>query len=241
MKIIKTVVCAMAVAVTVLCASQARAYTNTVIGTVADYSTMTIALTVKTNFETCTATCNKYEFASAKLATKDVLNILAGPDFANTTWPTGAKLEIGWDMQWNGDVLVVDSTGTNVLYDASARAGMGGASYLSLNPFYEMGPKTGTSSVTYPGTESYTWDNNANFHLVDYGAVFTSLHGLGSCTDKFSQKWDATENPTTWTDSEEYTQNEANQILLGNSGAELSGTITLSGRGSGSPWYLVNH
>lgn len=231
----------MAVAVAVLCTLQARAYTNTVIGTVADYSTMTIALTIKTNFETCTATCNKYQFASVKLATKDVLNLLAGPAFANTTWPAGAKLVAGWDILWNGDVLVVDSTGSNVLYDASAGAGTGGASYLSLNPFFEFGPKTGTSPVTNPGTESYTWANNGNFHLVVYSTSMTILHGTGSCTEKFSQKWDASGNPTTWTDTEVYSQNESDQILQGNGSAELSGTITLSGRGSGSPWYLVNH
>ena len=233
MKRIKTVALALAVAVAVLFApNAARAYTNTVIGTVANYSTMTVALTIKTNFETVNAKGTNTEFAQVKLINKNLLSLLAGPDFANTTWPAGAKLVAGWDSEWSGAILVVDSTGTNVLYNAS-----GGGDYLKVTPFSSFGAKSGQSS---PGMVSYTWYNNGAFQLADYNAPVTFLRGTGSCTEKFTQKSDASGNPTTWSDTESYSQSQAGQVLLNCAQSTTSGTITLSGHGNGSPFWLAN-
>ena len=114
MKMMKTTAYAMTMAVALaLYSSSARA------DVVTAYSTMTISLTVKTNFQTSSSSNQKLQITSAKLVTKDVLNILGSAAFANTNWPVGAKIVVGWDVQWAGDVLVVDSTGTNVLYDAT--------------------------------------------------------------------------------------------------------------------------
>lgn len=222
---------AVAVAVAVFCTSSARAYTNDVIGTVANYSTMTVALTVKTNFQTFSSGTIKTEIVQVKLVNKDLLNILASPDFANTTWPAGAKLVVGWDIQWSDKVLVVDSTGTNVLYNASYNANNNA---LNMYIYYETGVQSGQ---TTPATESYTWYNSGNLQLIDYNNN-TKLTGPGPCTQSFTQKYDKSGTPTTWSDAESYSQSAASQFLL-NRMAITSGTVKLSGHGNGAPFYLT--
>jgi hypothetical protein len=229
MKMIKTTACAIAMAVALaLYDASARA------DVVTAYSTMTLSLTVKTNFQTSSSSSQKLQITSAKLVTKDVLNILGSAAFANTNWPAGAKIVVGWDVQWAGDVLVVDSTGTNVLYDATV--GTSG-NYLSLNIHYEQGTRSGTSSLTNPGSETYIWYNTGFFRFSNSTSPHTYLHGYGSCTENFSQKWDSGGNPTTWSDVEMYSQTESGQFLNGILGT-TTGTITLNGHGAGSPWYL---
>lgn len=231
MKIFKTIALAIAVAVAVFCTPSAWAYTNTVIGTVVNYSTMTVALTVKTNFQTVTGGTIKMQIVQVKLVNKDLLNILAGPDFANTTWPAGAKLVTGWDIQWGGSVLVVDSTGTNVLYDASNNSS---GNYINMNIIYMAGVKSGQ---TTPTMESFDWYNSGNFQLIDNNN-HTVLTGPGPCTQNFTQKYDGSGTPTTWTDTESYSESDASQFLL-NRMATTTGTVKLTGHGNGAPYYLT--
>jgi hypothetical protein len=62
-----------------------------------------------------TATATVSTVQNIKLTTPALLGILA--QAYNMTWPTGAKLAI--DFANNGDIYVVDKTGTNAIFDVS--------------------------------------------------------------------------------------------------------------------------
>ncbi len=86
------------------------------IGTVTNFSKLNISLVITTNIYTSNGNKEITTAKSVKLTNKQFLDLFAA--WAGTTWPSGAQLVQGWDEEWDGDVLVVDKTGTNVLYDA---------------------------------------------------------------------------------------------------------------------------
>src|ERR1700744_3959596 len=90
------------------------------IGVTTNFNKLNISIVVTTNATPVTVdNVTTWKASRAKLANKDLLTIFAGTNFANTIFPTGAQLVVGWDDPWQGDVLVVDKSGTNVLYDVN--------------------------------------------------------------------------------------------------------------------------
>lgn len=235
MRSVKTITLACAAAIGVFCAAGANA--QSIIGTVTNSEQLTISLTVSTNVETENKNFHvQFAVRSQRLQTKDIMNLLAGPDFANTTWPKNARLVVGLDQEWNNDVLVVDGTGTNVLFDAST--GDGNA-YLTINFFRFGGTWQESFNGNNPGNEEYTWYNNGYFELYDNKSLNIDLWGYGASTEHFTQNWDKTGVNTTWSDSENFTPQSAAQSLNGYTQGTLTGTINASGHGKGTPTTLV--
>jgi len=62
-----------------------------------------------------------------------------------------AQLVVGWSQGWNGDVLVVDKTGTNVLFDANYSSD----AYFVVNFFGAApAPPMELTLIADPGSES---------------------------------------------------------------------------------------
>ena len=220
-----------AAAALAFCASSTKA--ASIIGTVTNSSPLSISLTVSTNVEKIKGLTVSYQIKTQSFATKDILNLLSNADFANTAWPKNSKLVVGLDEEWSNDVLVVDSTGTNVLYDATHTGNTN--AFLTIN-FYRY---TGTWSESFngnnPGSEQFTFLKNGYFELYDNVSRNIDLWAYGACTETFSLDWNKEGINTTWSDSETFDPRSAAQTLNGYSQGSLSGTITADGHGKGTP------
>lgn len=239
MRIVKTLMCATAAAVALtMGASSAKAITS--IGIVTNYDVLNVSLTVKTNIVKQTATGYTISNGSVKLVNKDVLNILAGADFYGSAFPPGSKLVVGWDQPWDGDVLVVDNTGTNVLYNCDS-GGNSGESYFYVDFYDDQGSFTGTLGETDPGHFNLNWSNSGDFGLYDDANNNLYLWGGESAAkSSYVQNWDKNDVDTTWSSSESYSPSTGDQKLNNNpeSFGSISGTISSSGHGKGYPYYL---
>jgi hypothetical protein len=211
------------------------------VGTVTNYDKLSISIEVTTNGNSTTSgNVTKYPVHTAKYNTKDLLALFASAHWANTTFPAGAQIVVGWDTEWDGDVLVVDKTGTNVLYDASDEsASASDDAYFEVYTEYD-GDYTETYNDNAPGFES--WDETYAYYVVLYdGLANTDLWSEYSTgTQKFEQKWDASFDYTTWSDSESIDlQMGGDQEVNDNSNGSLIGNVKLSGKGKGvnSYWY----
>jgi hypothetical protein len=239
MRTVKTTILAIAAVIGAFCAVGASA--QTIIGVVTNYDKLSISLTVSTNAETKNEMDKKgglqvqFRVRSQRLETKDIMNLLAGPDFANTTWPKYAMLVIGLDQEWSNDVLVVDRTGTNVLYDASADPNAN----FTINYFRYTGTWQENFDGDNPGSEQYTWYNNGYFEIYDNKTMNIDLWGYGASTERFSLDWNNLGVNTGWSDSEYFGPQSAAQTFNGYSQGTLSGSINASGRGKGTPETLI--
>jgi hypothetical protein len=208
------------------------------IGIVTNYSKLTVSGLVTTNVYSASGNLEKWTAKTAKFGNKQLLDLFAHWD--GTTWPTGAQLVVGWDSIWDGDVLVVDKTGTNVLYDASTGSGSGAAYF-----YVDFDDEEGCYSEAYldasPGYESWTEQYTADFELYDddYYLPYTYFSAYGGNAQKFKQSWDANGNYTTWSDSESAVfPNNGDQYWLDfGSETTVSGKIGASGKGKGMNWY----
>ena len=238
MKIIKSLLCAI-VAATAFAFCTASA--NASIGIVTNFDVLTLTLTVRTNPPPIIRVSTKvFQINTVRLATKDILNLLQTAQFADTKFPSGSRLVLGWDEPWNGHVLVVDSTSTNVLFDAGAT----NLNYVTVNFFAEPGAFSGTSGLANPGSQSFTLFNNAMFALYDSTTgdtnILTYLSGAGPCRQTYRLSWDKNGNPTTWSDNQNFSGvNGGRQVLNGVPYGTISGTITGRGSGSGAPFFFT--
>ncbi len=231
---IKKLICALSVMTSLaFCAPSVKA----VLPVVTNYSTVTITAILTTNALVQTSTGIKAIIGSKKLVTKDLLALLESPDFANFPFPTGARLVIGWDASWNGDVLVVDKTGTNVLYDATL--GTDGNN-VTINLYNQTGSASYNYSTNNTGAFTLVWHNNGSFALTDSGASL-NITGAGPCTDNFTFKGFDSDNNATWSDSQSfnmYGAHEANGVSF--FAGTLTGSIKVSGKGKGAPTYIID-
>lgn len=234
MKALKTLTWAVALTVTLLafCATSAKAYS---IGMETNYDTVTFSATIATNAITeYTTNGIKSVVKSEKLVTKDLLNLLSNGDFAGMPFPTGSKLVIGWD--WNaGDLLVVDKTGTNVLYDATAG---NPTNFVTINFFNQTGAPSYNFAEKGTGSYTLTWYNDGSFELMDKRSMFIDIEASGPCTEHYDLK--GFNSSPSWTDSQAFTMYGANENppKPGFFPGTLSGSIKVSGRGKGFPGYL---
>ena len=205
------------------------------IGTVTNYSNLSISLTVTTNIETIKGTHVTFQTRPERITNKNILALLATSDFANEAWPAGAQLVVGWDQQWSNDVLVVDRTGTNVLYDATT--GNSGRT-LQVNFFNYHGTWSENFNGNNPGGETYTVYNNGYFELYDVSQNIY-LWSDGASTESFDLNWNKEGIDTTWSDTEKfYLQSAGVSFESATGDATLSGSIIATGHGKGTPYAI---
>jgi hypothetical protein len=202
---------------------------------VTNYSVINVALTVQTNVQTVNGPKVTTKIVSLKFTTKDLLNLLANADFANTTWPTGAQIVIGWDQPWESHVLVVDKSGTNVLYDVTANNQTN--ANFEINFFDKLGVINENFNGNQPGGETVTAYNNGLFDIDDHNAGI-DIYGNGPSTHSLSISWDKNGAINKWSQSVTFKPQNGDQTINGYTGGTMFGTITLKGHGTSTPYDL---
>ena len=208
------------------------------IGVVTNYSKVTFSLVITTNGPTTSkatsgGTLYKYPTGTVKIGNKQLLSALGL--WSTNTWPAGAQLVVGWDQPWDGDVLVVDKTRTNVLYDADT-----GSSYFYVDWTDDYGAYKETYLDAVPGYENYTENNTVYFYLYDDTYLpYMDLWAYGGEKQTYKQSWDASGNYSGWSDSDSIMIPFTGDQYYFDSGSEttFSGKITSSGKGKGWSWY----
>jgi hypothetical protein len=171
----------------------------------------------------------------AKIGNKQLLDLFAnwaGATRTNEPWKS-AQLVIAWD--WGYDVLVVDKTGTNVLFDASAGYPEG-SHYFYVDFWDEYGVGNESGVDANPGNYAVVDTGTAYFELYDddYYLPYTDLWGYGGNMQDFKQSWNG-EATANWSDTETatFSYNGYQYYLDGDSDTTCYGTITASGNGTG--------
>ncbi len=174
----------------------------------------------------------------AKISNSTLLKIFA--HWAEVdSWPAGAKLVIGWD--WDGEVLVVDKTGTNVLFDADATPD----NYFTVDFRDEEGAESYKSVDKDPGSLSYTDYDYGDFEFYDDEVYlpYTDLYGEGNTTVSFTQNWNAEDEDTTWSltaDMKNVQYAEGSDLdWLDEDYIQVGGSIRTSGGGKGANDYFL--
>ncbi|HTB82504.1 MAG TPA: hypothetical protein VK742_02515 [Candidatus Sulfotelmatobacter sp.] len=223
------------------CALQANA---TIVGVTTNYSKLNVSITVTTNkAEKTSGDIETTDTASAKLGNKQLLALFAtynGIDSPSTdpVWKN-AMLVIGWDEPWDNDVLVVDKTGTNVLFDATTTED---SNFYFEVEFVSDGDY-GVGSTVYKDASPGYWDgkntDSAYYQLfVDEDPFsYIDIWGEGGSTQNFHQDWNA-EIYTTWSDTESAIFPFQGSQDFEDYSASAKATITADGHGKG--FNLVN-
>lgn len=240
---IKTLTCAIAAAAA-FALSASTSHAANPIGFVTNYDTITVNLTVKTDVIKATGASNggsnyTQTIVSQKLMTKDLLTLLSGPDFANTSFPSGAMLAFGWDLgPWESHVLVIDKTG-NIYYDVTAANTV--TNNFTLEFAHLLGAESGTAKTGNPGGENITAYNTGYFSIVDSAGgtnAVLDLYGYGPSTEKYNISWDKNGATTSWTSTFTFTPQGADQTYNGTHFATMSGSINATGHGKTTPYSL---
>lgn len=159
-----------------------------------------------------------------------------GDDRTVDPWKS-AKLVVGWSQGWDGDVLVVDKTGTNVLMDANYDI----YAWFTVDFFNDSGSYTGYYIDNAPGSEKWTEKYSASCSLYDddYALYYTDCSISGGNTESFKESWNASDVGTGWSDKESAIfPDQGGQELLYNTGTSISGKISATGKGPGVNSYL---
>jgi hypothetical protein len=246
MKIFKNLSCAIIVAaVVIFCAPGARAFNFTT-----NCDELSITAVIQTNVETIpTPNVDVYAIRGFTLNNAKLLGLLESEDWHNGLFPAGAKLVVGWDAGANvtggkdGDILVVDKTGVNVLYDASEKSlSHSGGAYMAVD-FYDgnTGAYSANENQNNPGHFDFTMYSNTTFGIFDSAGLYLSTTGPSTAVSV--QTWDKSHNYLTWSDSQRATAYCAgtNVDFAGILNATATVKITASGHGKGAGgfYYLV--
>ena len=238
MKILKTLTCAFAaVAALAFCTPSAKAG----IGIVTNYNTLNISLTINTNIaQTHSGSTYHDSYKSAHFVTKDLLNLLQTRDFANTNFPSGSKIVIGWDRPWYDAVLVVDKTGTNVLFNASSTNTAGYVIFVvegGTGSYY--GAYNETHVEANPGSDGWTEFYSDTFEIYDETNLDIDIHQIAPDKENFHINWNLDHVYLNWNDSENLILNTSeNQVLNNASYVTATGNVQANGSGKGEPYYL---
>jgi hypothetical protein len=166
----------------------------------------------------------------SKISSKDLLNFLA--DAFNTNWPAGAKLAMEY---YGGDIYVVDKTGTNPVFNASAGINLGGTNvaYFRFDPVASV--HAGKAVEKTPGSMRFTSYQMISFHLYRSDdadpSVYTDLNFQGLTTAKLNSSW----NSVTGNTSVEDNAQVSGEGVLNDAWAELNGKVTGYGKWKGLP------
>jgi hypothetical protein len=247
MTAIKTFTCAIAAAVTLAFFTpsiQARPITTT-----ANDIILSLTMTVYTNggfgdsLTNFTATVGQTKFT-----TKNLLQLLGGGNgFSTETFSNGDQIAIAYDFPWNGDVVVVDKTGTNVLFDATKNLGNTNAT-LAISLLNGDGVEYRKVDIKAGGIMSFTTYYGGTFTLQDYtNNIDFNLTASGPSTFKFTQtliggkEYSATNMYASWNDSVTFNFFGANNESVDDHAyVTISGTITGKSNGKGENGYMVD-
>lgn len=230
MKITKILTTALAVTAAVALCSSAKAQ----VGTSLDNLALSVNLTVRTNNPVHDNGASRvYTTRVVKITNKNLLSLFetwAAADVASsnapvgtvTSFPVGARLVFSYSESFYSKVLVVDKTGTNVLYVVpSQNSDLG--HYFQLD-FYDEdngaftevhSDSTSTYNETdYAGGYYEIYDNSANIDLWGYGPSF-DVYSFNSKSSVYQE-------------TDRFNAYESSNTLLGNE-ATTSGAIVASG------------
>lgn len=235
-------------AIVAFCAPSAKAIN---FGFTTNYDVLNITATITTNAET-TPKSDDYVWTDHTVAldNKAILSLLEGPDWYNGTFPTGSKLVVSWDAAHNvssgatGDILVVDKTGTNVLYDASEKSwsSFGNAS-LTIKFYNQIGAYKANYNQNSPGSLEVAFIDSTTFEINDGENPHNLfINTIGPCTDIFAQGWKnfTSVDFTSWSDSQRAdTFGTGTNVFLNGSdnGVNVTVKISASGHGKGVGGY----
>jgi hypothetical protein len=230
MKMLKTPAVAVIAAISLaFCVANVKA----TVPVTTSYSIVSFSEILTTNDIVATATGSKGVIGSQKFVTKTLLNLLTNSDFAGTNFPVGSKLVIGWDR--SGALLVVDKTGTNILYSAS---GGTGGNRIIINFYGQEGALSYNLNTNGVGNLNVTWHNNASFSLVDTNLAL-NLAAKGPCTEHFIYKSFNGTNIPTWADSQSFKMDGADETVGPDPfTGTLTGSITANGSGKGLTYQV---
>jgi hypothetical protein len=216
------------------------------IGVTTNYSKLNVSGTITTNMPvTSSGSSWKNGTKTVKYGNKQLLDLFAewnGIEDRSTDadWKS-AKLVIGWD--WGYDVLVVDKTGTNVLFDASYGVSGEGDEYAYF--YVDFWDEYGVGKVSYvsanPGHYAVTDTGTAYYVLYDDGISldYTDIWGYGGNTQKFKQTWDSAGAYKNWSDSEKAKFLFSGDQMFQNVGWDVTSTANISASGSGTGYNEI--
>jgi hypothetical protein len=235
------------------------------IGVTTDSTTLNVAIIVMTNAPSKTSNSNSTSITysrtikSFKITNKQLLTIFQNWASASCSSIAfdGTKIVIGWDEPWNGDVLVVDKTGTNVLFDASTGAtpcgggggdgeSVGGGEAYFYVDFDDLdGAQTRKFVDASPGSDTYTEFYGSDYELYDDDVFlpYTDLIGNGGTKATFAQKWDMNRVYSTWNLSATGTfPLQGNAYFYDSDEGSVKASIKTKGSGNGNNryWYGVD-
>jgi hypothetical protein len=209
------------------------------IGITTNYTPLNVSFIITTNGPSITnSTGVTQSVGEVKIDSATLLTIFA--HWAGTNWPTGAKLVMGWDGEWNGEPLVVDKSGTNVLFNA---ADTGKSASFFIENESESGPYAEKEVNKDPGSESETYYFMANFNFYDDNVYLpdTDFYGQGIETISYTQNWDKNGHLTTWSQKIDFGPLiGADATYLDVMDAALTGEIDSSGSGTGANYWYAN-
>jgi hypothetical protein len=213
--------------------------TKAAIGISTNNSKLNVSLTVTTNTAQVVSGANwKNPVKTAKFGNKQLLDLFAGWDEADRTtepWKS-AKLVIGWD--WSYDVLVVDKTGTNVLFNATTGYYNDYDYYFYVDFWDQYGVGNTSGKEASPGFQAVVDTGTAYFELYDnnYFLDYTDISCYGGNQQNFKQSWDSNGAYTTWSDSEsaKFPYNGDNYFQDFGWNTTVAGSISANGKGKGS-------
>jgi hypothetical protein len=210
------------------------------IGVTTNYSKLNVSGTITTNMPvTSSGSSWKNGTKTVKYGNKQLLDLFAewnGIEDRSTDadWKS-AKLVIGWD--WSHAVLVVDKTGTNVLFDATY--GVSDA-YFYVDFWYYLGASKESGVSALPGHYAVTGTGTAYYGIYAYGEGLDYMYiwGDGGNTQKFKQTWDSAGAYKNWSDTEKAKFPFCGYQYFDGVGYEVTSTanISASGKGTGSNW-----
>jgi hypothetical protein len=238
MKILTTVIAA--TAAFAFCASSARAVSLTTTNDII----LSLTLTISTNSETFVSDTNySFKVGSVKLANKNLLQLLGGGNgFADEVFSNTDQIAIAYDAPWGGDVVIVDKTGSNVLYDVTKNGGNTNAT-LAINLLKNDGtynekvdykPSGSLGFTTYYGGTFTLLDNTNDINITGSGPASVTYTQALTSSKEFS-----TNELASWTDSATFNFfGASNEHALDKDFVTISGTVTGKGSGKGGNDYL---
>ncbi len=207
------------------------------IGMTTNFTALNVSITVITNGPVM-ASGNTSSSAVGKVTINNNYLLKVFSYWAHQyAWPAGTKLVIGWDDPWDGDVLVVDGSGTNVLFDAS-NTGVDAGFTVQFGRYGGAASGKEVSNDSDPVSFNHTSHSRGYFELADDNVYLpdTDLSLNASSSVTFTQNLNAEGYGTTWNLTASLTAGDdaRGEVFLGNSGVTVNGTVSTSGSGKGA-------
>ncbi len=239
MKTFKTITYILTAASVLLCAANSKA--ATIVGTITDFSKVTVALTVNTEgAPVVKGSTSKQAVVSQKINNASLIALFASWTTNNPAdWKTaGAQLEINWSNPDSYGLVVADKTGTNVLFYADSLNGINNGNitaFCDIRFFDNFGPFNETDTPASTSfTQVYAGDFELFYNNTLDGSQKIDLFSDGPVSEKYSQ----TTKPS-WSENLSMSINNSGVTYNGTTDfVQVVGTITSTGKGNDVNPYL---